>query len=119
MKAVKIIIAVAVIGIAYVQYDHYQAYAAKQPVEVQDAQVYNSTYDGSVKQVEAWFDKNLDDPASFERVEWSKVSKTAEGNFVVRCKYRAKNKSGAVELQDKVFILGSTGIVLAVKDYQA
>jgi hypothetical protein len=80
--------------------------------------VYNSSYDGSVRQVEDWLDKNLNDPKSVERVEWSPVVKTEQGNFVVRYKFRAKNKFGGMELQNKVFILGSTGIVLAVNDYE-
>lgn len=90
-----------------------------EPVSATPAQVVqNSAYDGSVRQVEEWMEKNLDDPGSFKAVEWSPVVTTAQGNYVVRCKFRAKNKMGALVLENKAFILGSTGIVLAVSDYQ-
>lgn len=80
--------------------------------------VYNSSYDGSVRQVEDWLNQNLNDPKSVERIEWSPVVKTAQGNYVVRYKFRAKNATGGIELQNKVFILGATGTVIAVNDYK-
>ena len=79
--------------------------------------VYNSSYDGSVRQVQDWLDANFNDPKSIERIEWSPVVKTDQGNYVVRYKFRARNEQGGVELHNKVFILGSTGAVIAMNDY--
>jgi len=79
--------------------------------------VLNSSYDGSVRQVEEWLDKNFNDAKSIERIEWSKVVKTEQGNYVVRYKFRAKNESGGMQIYNKAFILGSTGIVITMTDY--
>lgn len=103
-------------GNLYSSYQEYTAKNATQPVPA-DQVVRNSAYDGSVRQVEEWLQRNLNDPDSFKAVEWSKVAKTEQGNFVVRCKYRAKNAMGGMVLQNKAFILGPTGIVMAVTDY--
>jgi len=81
--------------------------------------VLNSSYDGSVHQVEEWLGKNFNDAKSIERIEWSKVVKTEQGNYVVRYKFRAKNETGGMEIYNKAFILGSTGIVLSMTDYKS
>jgi hypothetical protein len=81
--------------------------------------VLNSSYDGSVRQVEDWLEKNFNDPKSIERIEWSKVVKTEQGNYVVRYKFRAKNESGGMQIYNKAFILGSTGIVIAMSDFDS
>jgi hypothetical protein len=81
--------------------------------------VANSSYDGSVRQVEDWLQKNFNDPKSIERIEWSPVSKTEQGNYVVRYKFRAKNESGGIQVYNKAFILGTTGIVIAATDYES
>lgn len=81
--------------------------------------VLNSSYDGSVRQVEDWLEKNFNDPKSIERIEWSKVVKTEQGNYVVRYKFRAKNEDGGMQIYNKAFILGSTGIVIAMTDYNS
>ena len=81
--------------------------------------VYNSEWDGSVRQVEQWFDKNLKDPDSFEAVEWGKVVKLDDGlGFAVRCKYRAKNSFGGYNVEHKLFTLDPKGNIILVADYE-
>lgn len=71
--------------------------------------VYNSSFDSSVSQVKDWMQQNMHDPSSLEFVEWSEVRKTAQGNFYVRCKYRANNSQGVKLLKNDVFFLNPQG----------
>ena len=85
----------------------------------QREKVYNSSWDGSVRQVEEYLDKTLKDPDSFKAIEWSTVQKT-NGNtkgFMVRCKYRAKNSFGGYVIENKVFYMDEDGNVLYASDY--
>lgn len=107
----------AKVGNLFSSYQDYNANNQSPPAKSEQI-VSNSAYDGSVRQVEEWMKKNLNDPGSFQAVEWSKVIKTEQGNYVVRCKFRAKNTMGGLVLQNKAFILGPTGIVMAATDYQ-
>lgn len=86
-------------------YSSYQKHAADNPQEI----VYNSSWDGSVRQVKDWMQDNLNDPSSVEYVEWSKVVKSPEGNFLVRCKYRANNVAGGKVMNNEVFFFTSQG----------
>lgn len=82
--------------------------------------VYNSSFDGSVAQVEKYLEKNLKDPDSYEAIEWSDVKKV-EGQshrFVVRHKYRAKNGFGGMKIENKLFYLDGSGNVIDYKDYR-
>lgn len=103
-------------GNLFSSYQDHNAKNQSQPAKAEQI-VSNSAYDGSVRQVEEWMKKNLNDPGSLQVVEWSPVVKTEQGNFVVRCKFRAKNAMGGLVLQNKAFILGPTGIVMAATDY--
>lgn len=87
------------------------------PAAVVTDSVFNSAYDGSVIQVEEWLQNNFNDPDSIERIEWSPVVKSEQGNYIVRYKFRAKNESGGIQIYNKAFILGSTGIVISASDY--
>jgi len=73
--------------------------------------VYNSSWDGSVRQVERFLKTNLKDPDSFEAIEWSPVNKQSDGSFMVRCKYRAKNSFGGYIIENQIFYLDSRGNV--------
>ncbi len=79
--------------------------------------VSNSAIDASVYQVENYLGKNLNDPDSYEGVEWSEVVELDNGSFVVRHKYRAKNALGGYVTNNQVFTLSSKGVVIDVKDY--
>jgi hypothetical protein len=85
----------------------------KTPTEV----VYNSSWDGSVQQVDSWLRANLKDPHSLEYIEWSPVEKRAGGGFMVRVKYRAKNSFGGYVVDNKVFVLDSSGAVTTSFDW--
>lgn len=78
----------------------------------------NSVWDNSVWQVEKYLKKNLKDPKSYEGIEWSKVSKTDSGRFMVRHKYRAKNSFGGYVISDQVFMMDLNGNVIEVVDYE-
>ena len=78
--------------------------------------VKNSDWDGSVSQIESFLEKNLNDPDSYESIEWSEVIKNDKG-YVVRHKYRAKNGFGALIIQNQIFYLDFDGNILDVKEY--
>jgi hypothetical protein len=79
--------------------------------------VYNEGTTGSVEQVESYLKSNLNDPKSYQPVEWSNVVK--KGNlYCVRHKYRAKNGFGALMLYNQVFTMDSVGTVINVYDYR-
>jgi len=61
-----------------------------------------SGWDGSVPCVKQYLEKNLNDPDSYESIEWSPVK--ADGDhWIVRNKYRAKNSFGAKIIKNQVF----------------
>lgn len=95
-------------------------YNATKPLELagDDAPVTNSFWDGSVYQVERWLDKNLKDPDSFDAIEWSKVFKTAipKTPYGVRCKYRARNSFGGMNIYNQVFYMNKNGNVVTYMD---
>lgn len=78
--------------------------------------VYNAGSDGNVKQVEKYLKDNLNDPNSYQPIEWSKVVKNGS-MFKVRHKYRAKNGFGALMIYNQVFTVDSIGNVIFVYDY--
>lgn len=79
--------------------------------------VYNDEWDGSVRQVKEYLKDNLNDPNSYDAVEWSPVIQQPETkDFSVRHKYRAKNAFGATILFNQVFIMDSIGIIKSVQD---
>jgi len=80
--------------------------------------VKNSEWDGSVRQVESWLKANLKDPKSLEFIEWSPVTKKADGGYFVRVKYRAKNSFGGYVVENKLFFLDSAGNIVRSTDFQ-
>jgi hypothetical protein len=80
--------------------------------------VHNSPWDGSVSQVEEYFNENLKDPKSLDVMEWGKVVKKHDGSFIVRCKYRARNSFGGFTIEHKLFALNSSGAVISVVDWR-
>ena len=86
----------------------------EQPKEV----VYNSEWDGSVRQVKQFLKENLNDPDSYESMEWSPVSQNPHTKwFLVRHKYRAANGFGAKMIYNQQFTLDSLGNVINVSDW--
>lgn len=73
--------------------------------------VSNHRYDGSVFQVEKYLKKNLKDPDSYEPMEWSPVTKTKDGGYMVRHKFRAKNSFSGYVIEEKIFVINSSGEV--------
>jgi len=117
-NTVNAIIFVAVSFFIVVIGMRFMSYSAKHPIEENQKEiVHNLSLDGSVPQVESWLKQNLKDPDSFKAIEWSKVSKNANGYFV-RCKYRAKNSLGGYAVENKLFMLNSSGEVVTVTDVE-
>lgn len=87
----------------------------KEPVAV----VHNDVLDASVRQVKQFLKKNLDDPESYDGVEWSPVSQNPHTKwFIVRHKYRAKNQYGATQIYNQIFTLDSLGTVISISDVE-
>jgi len=80
--------------------------------------VKNSSLDASVHQVETFLKKNLNDPDSYESIEWSALneSKNSWHKYWVRHKYRAKNGYGGYVIENQIFYLDEEGHVLDYKD---
>ena len=86
--------------------------------KISDARVVkNSSWDGSVWQVEHHLKRNLNDPDSFEAIEWSEVIDNGDG-FTVRCKYRAKNSFGGYVVEEQIFVMNRRGDVVSVSDWR-
>ena len=80
------------------------------------AEVKNSAWDGSVKQVKEYLKNSyLRDPDSYESIEWSEVKRKDDG-YYVRHKYRAKNGFGGYVVANQLFHLDFSGNVVDVKD---
>lgn len=83
--------------------------------------VSNSSYDGSVYQVERYLKREyLKDPDSYEGIEWSKVqidNSNSLYKYYVRHKYRAKNSFGGYVVEEKIFYLDQSGNVVSVTEY--
>ena len=87
----------------------------KEPVAV----VHNDVLDASVRQVKQFLKKNLNDPESYDGVEWSPVSQTPHTQwFIVRHKYREKNQYGATQIYNQIFTLDSLGTVISISDVE-
>lgn len=81
--------------------------------------VSNNPLDNSVYQVETYLKRSyLEDPESYESMEWSKVIETQNAGFSfrVRHKYRAKNSFGNYQIENKIFLLDENGNVVDEKD---
>jgi hypothetical protein len=78
--------------------------------------VYNSPSDGTVLQAKAYLLQNINDPDSFEAIEWGTVNKMGNGNYQTWCRYRAKNSFGGYEISKKLFILAPTGEVMSMHE---
>lgn len=82
--------------------------------------VYNSSWNGSVQQVEDYLEKTLNDPDSYKSETWYDVHFYYSGpyDYKVRLAYRAKNAFGALILKDQIFYLDGHGNVIDVKDLE-
>jgi hypothetical protein len=89
---------------------------SEQPTNQPLGPVYNSFWDGSVRQVKQWLKDNLKDPNSFDAIGWTAVQKTPDGGYSVRCKYRAKDSFGGYDISNQIFYMDSEGNVLRYVD---
>jgi hypothetical protein len=77
----------------------------------------NSAWDASVHQVVSYLKSNLNDPGSYEGIEWSPVQPRPDGEgYMVRHRYRARNGFGALTVQQAIFYMDDQGRVLRHMD---
>ncbi len=57
-------------------------------VESRQDVVHTSLWDGSVSQVNVWLKRNWLDLRLRSSIEWGRVEKTADGDFLVPCTFR-------------------------------
>lgn len=74
----------------------------------------NSSWDGSVFTAKQALKQSLNDPDSYESVEWYQVVSQGDGTFFVKHRFRAANAFGAKILQTYGFVLDSAGNVLKI-----
>lgn len=84
--------------------------------------VSNSALDGSVRQVVQYLNETLNDPNSYESIEWSPVTDFEQSSndsyrYMVRHKYRATNPLGFKIINNQLFYLNQNGKVVDVKDF--
>jgi hypothetical protein len=65
--------------------------------------------------VEDFFTKNFRDITTRESIEWGEVTKTKDGNFSIRYKYRAKIWNKDQKTMNQIFTFDSHGKFIAVK----
>ena len=73
---------------------------------------------GTVVPVANYLKKNLNDPDSYQPIEWSRIIETDKGVYSVRHRYRAKNAFNALIVCDQVFSMDSLGNIINVRDYK-
>jgi ribosomal protein L40E len=76
----------------------------------------NSAYDGSVRAVDKYLERVLNDYDDSEYLEWSPVTKVTlkgEPYWAVRLKLRAKNAFGAKIVKDVIFFIRQNQVVRA------
>jgi len=75
---------------------------------------HNSEWDGSVRQVKRYLQRNLVDPKSYQSIEWGKVLAKDSGPcaYLVRHKYRAKNSFGGYVVEDQGFCMDAQCTVI-------
>ena len=87
--------------------------------DTNSTEVKNSSYDGSVRQVESYLKRTLTDPNSLEVIQWSKVRDMTHNQYgyryVVMVKYKAKNSFGGYVVESNTFYLNKNGNVVDVK----
>ena len=90
---------------------------AEAKVKGGNMEVFNSSYDASVRQVKDYLKKTLKDPKSYESIEWSKVKEETDG-YSVYHKYRAKNSFGGYVIEAQIFYLDFGGNVVRVQNVE-
>lgn len=73
---------------------------------------------GTVIPVVNYLKKNLNDPGSYQSIEWSRIIESDKDVYSVRHRYRAKNAFNALIVCDQVFSMDSLGNIINVQDYK-
>ena len=91
----------------------------KQDVALLGPRPINSGWDSSVREVDQYLKKNVNDYGSIEYIEWSRVVPYGLGEryWVVRCKFRGANVFGGKVIAEKLFLIRH-GQVVKVQNWQ-
>jgi hypothetical protein len=89
-----------------------QGFPQKRPDEVVDV----STQEGIKKLVEDFFSNNFRDVTSRKPIEWSDVTKTKNGNYTIRYRYRAKIWDKDTKIMNQTFTFDPNGKFVSVTD---
>ena len=76
------------------------------------------TQEGMKRLVEKFFSENFRDVTSRESIEWGKVTKTDDGNFSIRYKYRARLWDKDIKIMNQIFTFDPKGKFVAVKNVE-
>lgn len=77
-----------------------------------------SSWDNSVPCVESYIKSHLNDPGSYESVEWDKASHNSDGTYSVTHTYSAKNAMGGRVTHTANFMIDKDGeTVIRVMDF--
>jgi hypothetical protein len=80
-----------------------------------DATVYNSVWDGSVREVEQWLERTAHNPKSVEYITWGQVRRHCDG-YAVSVLYRAQNRLGATVAEGRTFNLNRAGLITSTTE---
>ena len=72
---------------------------------------------GTIVPVANYLKNTLNDPNSYQPIEWSRIIETDKGEYSVRHRYRAKNAFNALIVCDQVFSMDSLGNIINVQNY--
>lgn len=97
----------------------------KSPDPTKSNVVVNNPYDASVWQVKGYLRDNLDNPGSYEGIEWSPVidlgragsDRSTKHRYIVRHKFTAKSKDGLTVTNNWSFYLDDFGNVISHSGY--
>ena len=81
-------------------------------------QLNQSAWDNSVPVVKTYIKKRLNDPGSYESIDWNKASKNSDGTYTVTHTYSAKNGFGGRVTHTASFKIDKDGkTVISVMDF--
>lgn len=72
------------------------------------AAIYNSSWDGSVHEVERWLERNVNNPKTLDFISWGQVVRHCNG-YGVRVRFRASNAMGAIITESRIFRFSREG----------
>lgn len=119
-KTKNFLIGVFYLGLLSIMFYTCNKIIDKSPDQTKSNVVVNNPYDASVWQVKGYLRDNLDNPGSYEGIEWSPVidlgpagsDRPTKHRYIVRHKFTAKSKYGLTATNNWSFYLDDFGNVI-------